>query len=344
LQAKTQIELKNAVAGKRNGLLGTILVHAGLFSLLILISFSTPPPPESEEGILVNFGTDETGIGLVEPSPPAGEKVIAPPSDPVVKAPPPAVHEAKATPPAAKNVSKSKEEALITQNNEEETPVVKNVVPAAKKIDPDAEKKRLEKIEENRIIKEQKEAERIRIKEELAEKQRVADEQKRIAAEQAREADIMNRTKNALANSKNSGTTSTGEGIAGGPGNQGDINGSVDSKVRGHGSGLGTSGNGTGASGNGTDKGVSYSLGGRGFQSLPSPNYKLQVEGKVVVEVSVDREGKVVQAIPGTKGSTTLDESLLRVAKEAALNARFEVKNDAPAIQKGTITYNFILK
>jgi hypothetical protein len=32
------------------------------------------------------------------------------------------------------------------------------------------------------------------------------------------------------------------------------------------------------------------------------------------------------------------------VAKEAAMKASFEVKQDAPAIQKGSITYNFILK
>jgi colicin import membrane protein len=329
LQAKSNIELQNAVAGKRRGLLGTILVHVGLFSLLILVSFSTPPPPEGEEGILVNFGTDETGIGSVEPSPPPGVQETAPP----------VISEVKPAPAPPKTAaSKPKEEALITQNSEE-APAVKTAEKVVKKVDPDAEKKRLEKIEEDRIIKEQKEAERIRIREEQAEKQR-------IAAEQQRTADIMNRTKNALANSKNTGTSSTGEGIAGGPGNQGDPNGSVDSKVRGHGSGLGDSGNGTGASGNGTGggNGISYSLGGRGFVSLPSPKYKLQVEGKVVVEVSVDKEGKVVQAIPGTKGSTTLDESLLKVAKDAALGARFEVKNDAPAIQKGTITYNFILK
>jgi outer membrane biosynthesis protein TonB len=328
LQAKSNIELKNAVAGKRKGLLGTILVHVGLFSLLILVSFSTPPLPEGEEGILVNFGTDETGIGLIEPSPPPGVQESAPP----------VISEVKPTPVPPKAASKAKEEALITQNTEE-APAVKTVEKVTKKVDPDAEKKRLEKIEEDRIIKEQKEAERIRIKEEQA-------EQQRIAAEQQRTADIMNRTKNALANSKNTGTSSTGEGIAGGPGNQGDPNGSVDSKVRGTGSGLGNSGTGTGASGNGSGggNGISYSLGGRGFVSLPSPKYTLQVEGKVVVEVSVDKEGKVVQAIPGTKGSTTLDESLLKVAKDAALSARFEVKNDAPAIQKGTITYNFILK
>ncbi len=75
---------------------------------------------------------------------------------------------------------------------------------------------------------------------------------------------------------------------------------------------------------------ISYDLGGRGFRSLPKPNYDYQGEGRVVVEVSVDRAGKVTQATPGTKGSTTLDEYLLRVAKEAALKARFDPKSDAP--------------
>lgn len=156
-------------------------------------------------------------------------------------------------------------------------------------------------------------------------------EEDRIAAEQKRQSDIMNRSKNALANSKNAGTTSTGEGITGGPGNPGSLTGSVDSKVRGEGSGLG-------------DQGISYNLQGRGFQKLPLPKYDYQGAGRVVVEVNVDRSGKVIQATPGIKGSTTLDEYLLRVAKEAALEARFETKPDAPRIQKGTITYNFILK
>jgi hypothetical protein len=63
-----------------------------------------------------------------------------------------------------------------------------------------------------------------------------------------------------------------------------------------------------------------------------------------MVEISVDRSGIVIQAIPGTKGSTTLDEYLLKVARDAALKARFDPKSDAPAVQKGTITYNFILR
>ena len=288
-----------------------------VFGFLILVGFSTPPPPETEEGILVNFGTGETGIGMIEPSPPAGKKETSPPE----------IKEVTSPQPSSKTNAKSKEEPLLTQNTEE--------APAVKKTDPEAAKKKLEKIESDKKIKEQREAERIRIRQEEA-------ENKKIAAEQQRESDIMNRTKNALANSKNTGTNSTGEGIAGGPGNQGDPNGSINSKVRGTGSGLGTQGTGTG--GPGGKGGISYSLQGRGFQALPAPKYDYQGEGRVVVEVSVDRSGKVVQATPGAKGSTTLDEYLLKVAKEAALGARFEVKQDAPAIQKGTITYNFILK
>lgn len=250
-----------------------------------------------EQGILVNFGTDETGLGMIEPSPPAVQEETSPPLP-------------------SEAVIKTEEDPLLTQKTEE--------APEVKKVDPEAEKKKLEKIEADKKQRELIETERIRkVQEET--------ERKRIEAEQQRQTDIMNRTKNALANSKNAGTNSTGEGIAGGAGNQGVTSGSVDSKVRGDGSGLG-------------DKGISYNLQGRGFQKLPPPKYDYQGEGRVVVEVSVDKMGKVIQAIPGVKGSTTLDEYLLKVAKDAALEASFEVKQDAPAVQKGTITYNFILK
>jgi TonB family protein len=318
LQPRSNSELKNSASGKRKGMLGTALIHLMLFGMLILVGFSTPPAPESEEGILVNFGTGETGIGDIEPSPPAFREESSAPPVKEVTAPKPL---------PSKTATKTKEDPLLTQNTED--------APAVKKPDPEAVKKRLEKAEADKKIKEQKEAELIeRIKEEA--------EEKKIEAEQKRESDIMNRTKNALANSKNSGTNSTGEGIAGGPGNQGDPNGSINSKVRGTGSGLGDKGTGTG--GPGGKGGISYSLQGRGVQALPPPRYDYQKEGKVVVEVSVDPSGKVVAANPGTKGSTTLDEDLLKVAKEAAMKASFEVKQDAPAIQKGTITYNFILK
>jgi colicin import membrane protein len=298
LQPRPNNDLHRFPSEKGKGIVGTSIIHIVVLLLLIIVSFSVPPPPEIEEGILVNFGTGETGLGMIEPSPPAVQPKTSPPLP-------------------AKAAAKTEEDPLLTQNNEE--------APEVKKADPEAAKKRQEKIEADKIRKEQLEAEKVR----KAEEER---ERKRIEAEQQRQADIMNRTKNALANSKNAGTNSTGEGVAGGPGNQGVTSGSIDSKVRGDGSGLGDKGN------------ISYDLQGRGFQALPTPKYDYQEGGRVVVEVSVDRLGKVVLAVPGVKGSTILDDYLLKVAKEAALEARFEAKPDAPEIQKGTITYNFILK
>jgi colicin import membrane protein len=297
LQPHPNNDLHNFPSERGKGIAGTTIIHLVLFLLLILVGFSVPPPRETEEGILVNFGTGETGLGMIEPSPPAVKEEAAPP---VKKSP----------------KVKAEEDPLLTQNSEE--------APEVKKVDPEAVKRKLEKIEADRKIKEQLEAERII-------REQAEAERKRVEAEQQRQSDIMNRTKNALANSKNAGTNSAGEGVAGGPGNQGVLPGSVDSKVRGDGSGKG-------------DQGVSYSLQGRGSQSLPSPKYDYQGEGIVVVEVGVDRLGKVISANSGIKGSTTLDDYLVKVAKEAALAARFEANPNAPEIQKGTIKYIFKLK
>jgi len=114
LQPRLNSELKNSASGKRKGMLGTALIHLMLFGMLILVGFSTPPAPESEEGILVNFGTGETGIGDIEPSPPAFREES--------KAPP--VKEVKLAPASAKSAAKTKEDPLLTQNTEE-APAVK---------------------------------------------------------------------------------------------------------------------------------------------------------------------------------------------------------------------------
>lgn len=298
MQPHPNNKLRKLPSEKGKGLAGTAIIHLVVLAILVIVAFTAPKPPEIETGILVNFGTDETGSGLIEPSPPASNEETA------------------AALPENAAVNPVKEESLQTQNFDKESPEVK-------KTDPEAEKKKKELIEAERIRQAEIEADRVKKAQEEAEKKRVEAEQKRIS-------DIATRTKNALANSKNTGTNTKGEGITGGPGNQGVPTGSVDSKVRGDGSGTG-------------DKGISYDLTGRKFQLLPDPKYEYQGEGKVVVEIMVDRTGKVTQATAGVKGSTTLDEYLVSAAKEAALKAKFDPKPDAP-IQKGSITYNFKLK
>ncbi len=79
------------------------------------------------------------------------------------------------------------------------------------------------------------------------------------------------------------------------------------------------------------------------FSLFPVPRYDYQIDGVVVVEISVDRKGTVTKAVAGVKGSTTLDENLLREARDAAMKAKFDSNDNAPLLQKGTIWYNFKL-
>ena len=51
----------------RRGLIATIVYHTLLILLLVFAGLTFPDPPPEEEGILVNFGTDETGLGDFEP-------------------------------------------------------------------------------------------------------------------------------------------------------------------------------------------------------------------------------------------------------------------------------------
>lgn len=273
------------------------VVHLLLVLFLILVSFNIKPtmPVEVEEGLLVNFGFDETGEGLFEPAPAA---------------------EALPSPPAAGETVE--DDAILTQEFEE--------APEVKKKEPSAEE--LRRLEEARTAevkrRQEAEAERRRLAEENAERIRREEEQKRLNQ-------INDRTRNAFGNAGNVGESGTSEGIAGGEGNQGVETGTVGVRNYGPGGGIG----------NGAP---SYRLGDRRVQTLPVPRYDKQIEGVVVVEISVDRKGNVTKAVAGVKGSTTLDEYLLREARNAAMKAKFDSNDNAPLLQKGTITYNFKLR
>jgi hypothetical protein len=49
------------------GLIGTLIIHLLVLALLIFGGLTFPDPPPEEEGVMVNFGTDDTGFGFVEP-------------------------------------------------------------------------------------------------------------------------------------------------------------------------------------------------------------------------------------------------------------------------------------
>lgn len=77
--------------------------------------------------------------------------------------------------------------------------------------------------------------------------------------------------------------------------------------------------------------------------TLPRPSYAVQASGRVVVDIWVDNYGNVQKAVAGAEGTTVTDNTLWQAARKAALGAHFNMSADAPALQKGTITYIFKL-
>lgn len=280
--------------------------------------------PDTEEGILVDFGNSSVGTGQSEPAPSVQQSSAKP------KAPTVETQVAKTVPQTSVDVK----ETVETQDFED-APVVES---GKRKQDTEAEK--AQKAEELRKQAEAKEAERLKKIAEEKERKRL-EEIERLKREEAaklererlererKAAEIRQRTQNAFGGG--AGTAATqGEGVTGDPGNQGSTNGAANTGSY-SGSGLGSSGSG-------------FELTGRSLNgSLPQPTYNVQEEGVVVVQIEVERSGKVVSATPILRGSTTQNPELQRVAREAALKARFNDNPTAPLKQVGTITYHFRL-
>lgn len=150
-------------------------------------------------------------------------------------------------------------------------------------------------------------------------------------------------------------TTASGDGGHGAgkvPGNEGSPDGveggSPDGNGIGNGGGGTTSGNGPG---NGTGSGPGdgdgfggFDLKGRTIARKPIVTDNSRETGKVVVGITVDRNGRVIKVQPGLQGTTNLHPALLEKAKQGAMDARFSPKPDGPEEQYGTMTFVFRYK
>jgi len=141
-------------------------------------------------------------------------------------------------------------------------------------------------------------------------------------------------TKSALDNlingPKSDGTAKGGEGNDDTAGDKGNPNGDPNAKSY-YGTGKGLDGDGN------------YLLGGRKALNKQKYIQDCNEEGIVVVSIEVDRNGKVIKATPGVRGTTNNSPCLKDPAKRAALATRFNPDNDAPTKQIGKIIYNFKL-
>jgi protein TonB len=126
------------------------------------------------------------------------------------------------------------------------------------------------------------------------------------------------------------GQVNTGEGPGDGPGNKGDINGDPYANTYYGAPGSGQGGKGYGLKGRGK-------VAGRGI--LPT----CDETGKVIVEIEVDRAGKVKKATPGKKGTTNRAACLLIAAEKSAMTYRFSAAPQAKETQIGFIEVIFKL-
>jgi periplasmic protein TonB len=76
----------------------------------------------------------------------------------------------------------------------------------------------------------------------------------------------------------------------------------------------------------------------------PKISDQSQEQGKVVVDITVDKTGNVVTAGAPGRGSTTTSTNLVRKAKEAAMKTKFSPSAEGVEEQRGTITFVFILR
>jgi hypothetical protein len=301
---------------QRTGLISTVLFHMAILLLLLFMGFVVPSPLPVEEGFQVDFGNSETGLGQEEPSAAMGTEILSAAEKSASASKP------VSSPPKTSKVEDKGDEDLVTQNYEKTV-----AVEAAK-----AKKKLLDdkkaKLEEERELKAQEKQQR----EEALEIQRQEAAERRIEQENAKKIGAINsRAKNAFGGGKtDNGSQSTSQGNTYGTGNQGSPDGTPGTNQYGLGGGTG--------------KGISFNLTGRNARSLPKPSFPGNESGIVVVEVTVDKYGKVTKAFPGIKGTNTVNTDLLEAARKAALAANFNTDQNAPAFQKGTITYHFILQ
>jgi len=130
--------------------------------------------------------------------------------------------------------------------------------------------------------------------------------------------------------SKSDGTATGGEGNDNKAGDKGQLDGDP----------YAPSYFGSGGSGSG---GVGYGLNGRGKATYSTLKQDCNESGMVIVKIIVNRNGNVISAEPGVKGTTNTAACLLEPARKIALSHKWQPDSNAPERQIGFVKVNFQL-
>jgi len=301
---------------KKKSLTLTTLLLSALLLVLFYIGLTYMDPPE-ENGISVNFGTMDFGSGKVQPK----EKIQSqplntPPVEPtrqeeaVAVDEPEEVEEAAAEKeaPAEKLLTRESEEAIkINQAEEAKRKAEKAAADAKRKAEAEENKK---KAEAARIAQQKKDAEEKARQEQEAKKQ------------------ALDALMGGLNKSEGTATDSEGDDNRTGDKGQQDGDPYATSYYGSPGSGSGTGG---------------YGLNGRSLVNKGKVEQECNESGRVVVRIVVDRNGKVISAEPGVRGTTNNNPCLLEPAKKTAFMHRWNLDSNAPSQQVGFVVVNFKL-
>ncbi|SNZ01470.1 energy transducer TonB [Flagellimonas pacifica] len=188
--------------------------------------------------------------------------------------------------------------------------------------------------EETIKINQQKEAKRKAdeaVKKAKADAERVAREKREAEQRKKQEQEAKKKSLDALIGGigKSDGTTTGSEGDDNRAGDKGKPNGDpYVTSYYGPGNGSGTGG---------------YGLNGRSLVTKGKVQQECNEDGRVVVRIVVDRNGKVIKATPGVKGTTNNAPCLLEPAKKTAFLHKWNLDSNAPSQQIGFVVVNFKL-
>jgi len=274
----------------------TIALHSLILLFLIWFILTPPDPPytDSAGGVTMNFGTDATGMGDVQPTTLTPIEADFNPASSSAASSPAAVKEEVAT--------QDLEEAPVMEKTKTETAKPKNEKPSVTPTKNTNNNTSTKPKNENPPPIEPK-----------------ADP-------------------NALFHKGAGGNpnNSKGDGTGNTPGDRGKPDGDPNSKSYLDGEGKG-SGPGKG------DLRGGVSLKGRKSASLPAPRFCSE-KGNVIIDITVDRSGNVVDAKYHRDGSTITDNCSIENAKKAAKLSKFNADATADEYQYGSINYVFTIQ
>ena len=273
----------NTVHKQKSFAITLVIMSLIVLALLIMKLTNAIIPPDAEDGIAITFGTDNMGMGEINPPKPTEQTVAT--EEPTEETP--------------KTETTPTEQPVLTQNDEEETVVIP--------------------------------------KEEVKKKKETPKETKPTPKKPQKPAasttDALSSVLNASVKNPHSGNGSGSQGDDNVSGYKGDPKGNP----------YASSFFGDSSDGSGSGSGKSLGLNGRRYISGEKIFQDCNESGLVIVQIEVDRSGKVVRAKAGEKGTTNKAPCLLDAARKSAMTYRFNADEKAPQTQIGFLSIRFKL-